>query len=124
MFNRGEDVLSGSCLGFSEVECLEQVIVIEKDCQWYDFTKPSPDDYSTEWIYEDCCDIELTYTPPTELGNAWCEATTTGGNFYMGITYDDMEVVPIIPCATEKCEESSLIFAFVYKRKTATHVGV
>jgi hypothetical protein len=67
-------------------------------------TKPD-DDGRYEWIYEDCCDIESNYVPPTEKGNEWC-AATGGAEFYMGVNVGgDGAVVPIIPCESNPTVE-------------------
>ena len=70
-------------------------------------TKPD-DDSETEWVYEDCCDIQLNYVPPTG-GEEWCVATG-GAEYYMGVNFDgDGAAVPIIPCESnptvENCED-------------------
>ena len=75
-------------------------------------SKPD-DDGESEWISEDCCDIDPgPYVPPTEKGDAWCAATLgEGEEFYMGVNVEDGAVVPIIPCeyyaTMEECEDQS-----------------
>ncbi|GMI41572.1 hypothetical protein TeGR_g1588 [Tetraparma gracilis] len=108
-FDSDTDVISGSCAGLSSDDCAVEVILIERECQWYDMSKPE-DDGEYRWIYEDCCDIELNYVPPTEKGDEWC-AATGGAEFYMGVNVEDGAVVPIIPCEyyalMEECEDTS-----------------
>ena len=56
---------------------------------------PRDDNWDTEWIYDDCCDISLTYEPPLELGNAWC-AAAGGPEFYNSLKEDG---TPRQPCS-------------------------